>query len=83
MNITQYMQDPDNIWTIRVIGRKAGLSIFKELINDEKHPVKKSLLKDALSLEKKIIKAAINEDQVLFDALDAQSEAIFAQIKTA
>ena len=68
---------------MRVIGRKAGLSMFKELINDESHPVKKSLLKDALALEKKIIKAAINEDQVAFDTLAAQSKAIFINIKTA
>jgi hypothetical protein len=81
MDITSFIKNPANHFAMIVMGRKAGLNMFKHLINSEQDPIKKNLLKDALVLEKKIIKAATNEDQVLFDKLDTQSKTIFAQLK--
>ena len=70
-----------NPWQLRVIGRQAGLSMFKEMIAQETNPNAKELLQLAYKNELAVIRAAKAQDQSAWDELDAKGTAIFAEIK--
>jgi hypothetical protein len=71
-------QDP---WQLRVIGRQAGLPMFKDLIAKETNPKAKELLQQAYKNELAVIRAAKAQDQAAWDELDAKGKTIFATIK--
>jgi hypothetical protein len=79
--LSNYITDPQNKYKLIVIGRQSGLQLFKELISEETNPTKKELLKQAYTLEQRIIAAAKREDQSLIDELTRQSRELFAQIR--
>lgn len=73
--------EPKNSLKMIAIGRKAGLPIFEQLIENEQNPTKKILLQTALDIEHEIIKAAKREDQEQVDAYIIASGDVFKRIK--
>ena len=69
-------------WTLRKIGRQAGLKMFRELIKEATDSHKESILQQCYMLELKIIKTCQDRDQDAWDVLNAEQKELFAQIKT-
>ena len=70
-----------NPWTLRKMGRQAGLKMFRELIAEATDPRVETILQQCYMLELKIIKTCQDEDQDAWDVLNAEQKELFAQIK--
>ena len=70
----------NDLWGLRVIARKSGLGMYRDLI-DQSSGKRKELLAKAYAVELKVIKAAKQENQVSWDLLNKESKEIFALLK--
>ena len=81
VDIAAFIRNPANLWPMRVIGRQAGLPLLRSERDNATRSDERALLDQAYKLELQIIRAAKAEDEALWNSTEAESKAVFNELK--